>query len=120
MCNWKDFSSLEAEKRDRARAYVEALRTAQQAHEAEIEFAKRKTHEEWEKRSHQERESRTQVGAVDHARLQRMRNDFDSIYPMTDESARGGRFEVLMNELFSYYASLISLCPYRSFWSVSL
>ena len=42
------------------------------------------------------------------------------IYPMTDESARGGRFEVLMNELFSYYASLISLCPYRSFWSVSL
>jgi hypothetical protein len=106
MCNWKDFSSLEAEKRDQARASVEALRTAQQAHEAEIEFAKRKAHEEWERRSHQERESRSQVGAVDHARLQLMRDDFDSIYPMTDESARGGRFEVLMNELFSYYTTL--------------
>jgi hypothetical protein len=46
MCNWKDFSSLDAEKRTQARASVEALRSAHQAHLAEVEFAARRAREE--------------------------------------------------------------------------
>jgi hypothetical protein len=106
MCNWKGFSSLDKDKQAQARASVDALKSAQLTHESEVAYAKRKTHEEWEKTSHEERKTRTSIKEIDHAKLQKMRDDFDSIYPLPDERERGNRFEKLMNDLFGHYTTL--------------
>ena len=106
ICNWKDFSSLEADKREQARESVTLLKAAYDAHHAEMQFEKRKAQEEWEKQSQQERTQRQTVRAIDHATLQRLRDTFDEIYILENERERGTRFEALMNEIFKLYTTL--------------
>ena len=106
MCNWKDFSSIEQEKRAEAMASVAELRSAFVAYQGEIEFQQRKEREEWTRKSQSEREERQNVRPLDLAKYQSFRDQFDSIYVLQDEQERGNKFQDLMNEVFKEYTTL--------------
>jgi hypothetical protein len=107
VAEWHDLSHLQADKQQTARERQFALKNAIR------EYAnKARYQEEKERRAQNERENRTAVSKIDHARLQGFRERFDAIYVMSDRRARGDAFEALMNEIFDYYCQK-SLGPFR-------
>ena len=98
VAEWHDLSHLKADKQRTARERQTTLKSAIRDYANKARYQ-----EEQERRAQNERESRTAVSKIDHARLQGFRERFDVIYVMQDRRARGDALEALMNEIFDYY-----------------
>ncbi|MGA2441793.1 MAG: restriction endonuclease [Tepidisphaeraceae bacterium] len=100
LVKWKDFHSLKPEMQQRAKDSVMALREAYEHSEAEREYQQ----EEAERRMHSSRQDRGQMQALDHDKLTSFRDEFDSVWTLSDKKERGDRFQDLMNRVFAYYS----------------
>jgi hypothetical protein len=104
MNYWKDLQTIEPERKAKAEKSLAALRQACDAYLQEQAFHDRQESERREREMHQSRIERSRMKDLDHELLQQMRDEFDSIYPMTDTQKRGNRFEQLLNRIFQYYS----------------
>jgi len=104
MNYWKDMQSIPAERRSQAEKSLAAFRAVMKQFQAEQDFENRRAREDRERAMQEERETRGCISKLDHAKLQRFRDEFDAIYVLSDKKERGDRFEFLMNEVFSYYS----------------
>jgi hypothetical protein len=98
MHYWKDVHSVPVERRDQAVLSLKALQDGYRRYEAQVHHQ-----EEQERKMHAERVERTGTSALDHAKLQSFRDEFDRIHAMTNPNERGNRFQDLMNGIFDYY-----------------
>lgn len=101
---WKDMYSIAPDRRAAAGTSLAALREATKEFQAQQEHEERKAREERERAMQEEREARGRISRLDHARLQKFRDEFDAVYILQDKKERGDRFEVLMNDIFGYYS----------------
>jgi hypothetical protein len=104
MNYWKDMHSIPEERRTTAAKSLAALREATKEFQAQQADEERKAQEERERAMQAERQVRGRITALDHARLQKFRDEFDAVYVLKDRKERGDRFEALMNDIFAYYA----------------
>jgi hypothetical protein len=98
VADWQDLTHLEPDKQRVARRRQADLKNANRSWADREQYRQQK-----EKEAQREREARVKVSAVDHGRLASFRDRFDAIFALTDRKARGDAFEVLLNDIFSYY-----------------
>ena len=89
LVKWKDFHTLNPEMQQRAKDSVTALREAYEHSEAERKYQQ----EEAERRMHSLRQDRGQMQALDHDKLRSFRDEFDSVWRVSDKKERGDRFQ---------------------------
>jgi hypothetical protein len=104
MNYWKDMTSIAPERKQQAAVSLAAFRTVMKEFQAEQDYLERKQREQREQAMQKEREARGRISQLDHAKLQGFRDEFDAVYVLKDRKGRGDRFEVLMNNIFSYYS----------------
>lgn len=92
---WKDVYSIPADRKDQA---MSSLKELQKIHKL---YINQELYEQ-EKKSQKEREQRVQLSKIDHEKLKKFRERFDSIY-MMEPMERGNAYEDLINDIFSYY-----------------
>lgn len=102
MNYWKDLHSIPPERRATAERSLAALRDGTKEFQAQQAYEERKAQEQRERAMQAERLARGQITALDHAKLQNFRDEFDAVYILKDPKQRGDRFEILMNEIFAH------------------
>ncbi len=98
VADWRDLSHLNPEQKRTALQRQASLKAAIRDYANEAKYRN-----DQERRAQRERETRSVVSGLDHARLQAFRDRFDDVFVMQDPRARGDAFESLMNEIFAYY-----------------
>lgn len=104
----KDLSHLKTVEEKRA-----ALKRQSDLKSAIKEYAEKERYrKQKELEAQAERESRAKVSPIDHGKLATFRTRFDQIFVMPKRKERGDAFEILMNDIFSYYCQK-SLGPFN-------
>lgn len=102
MYYWKDIHSIQADRKDKATASLQELQKAYQKYISQKEYQDQQARQE--QKMHRERETRSEISTLDHAKLQGFRDEFDRIWSHSDPRERGNRFEDLMNRVFDYFS----------------
>lgn len=96
---WNDLHTVAVERKEKAIASLKAFREGVDRFKAQQEYLR-----EQENKVHYERVAKKDVKAVDHAKLQKFRDEFDSIHRLENRQERGRRFQDLMNDVFDHHA----------------
>jgi hypothetical protein len=99
MYYWNDLHSIPPDRKPTALSSLQELRKAYDRHKAQREFQ-----EQRERQMHSQRVERTALSSLDHAKLQRFRDEFDVIHQLSDRQERGNRLQDLLNKILQYYS----------------
>jgi hypothetical protein len=104
MHNWKDVHTIEAERQDKAKRSLAALRRGCETYLHELNSKEREEREAREKDMQESRVKRGEISSLDHGLLQTFRDEFDRVYALQNTQERGRLFEQLLNKIFKYYS----------------
>ena len=102
MYYWNDLHSIPADRKSQAVSSLKEFRAGYARYKAQREFQQEQ--EERERQMHAQRVERTALSSLDHKRLQEFRDEFDTVYVMSDGAERGNRFQDLLNKILRYYS----------------